>query len=213
MDFFLADLYNYHKGDYYAFVADLENNSDNKAILLINELYAFQGITYYGFPYIQPIMFQEGKWAFEGDTECYKRLQDIDADVLITHDNPFKNNALAYHVKYIPEIWFYGHWHQGSSNKALNYYNCSIRDDRYNMKEDFEIPTVDLETRNSVIEEVFTTMFDNIGKYTALQQYDSSQVKAIKEFLTLNKEYFLKQQEDEIPLPITGDIIDERNED
>lgn len=218
-DFFLADLYNHHKGDYYAFIADLENNSNDKAILLINELYAFQGITFYGFPYIRPIPFQEGKWAFEDDYKnikdigVYSKLENIETDILITHDNPYKNIMLMNFTKNQPKIWFYGHWHDELSNVGLDRYNCSILDNWYNMKEDFEIPTVDLETRNSIIEEVFTTMFDNIGKYTALQQYDSSQVKAIKEFLTLNKEFFLKQQEDEIPLPITGDTIDEGNED
>lgn len=219
-DFFLADLYNHHKGDYYAFIADLENNSNDKAILLINELYAFQGITFYGFPYIRPIPFQEGRWAFEDDYKgeysesVYNNIPKADIDVLITHDTPFKNNCLYTIIDTMsnqPTI-FCGHWHEEKSNETQNIYNCSILNNWYNMKENFDIPTVDIETRNSVIEEVFTTMSDNIGKYTALQQYDSSQVKAIKEFLTLNKEFFLKQQEDEIPLPITGDTIDEGND-
>lgn len=217
-DFLLADLYNHRKGNYYTFVADLEKNSNDKAILLINETYAFQGITYYGFPYIRPVMFQEGKWAFEDNYKgidnigVYSKLKDIETDILITHDNPYKNITLAYYLQHKPKIWFYGHWHEGKSNKQLDYYNCSIRDDRYNMKENFDIPTVDIETRNSVIEEIFTTMFNNIGKYTAIKAYDNFQVNAIKEFLTLNKENLLKQQEDDIPLPITGEVIKEENE-
>lgn len=208
----------YKSNIFYKFIAMLEQYSNNKAILLINEEYKYKGITFHGFPYIRPIEFQEGKWAFEDtykgidDLREYDYLQNIKVDVLITHDNPFKNIMLMNYIKNPPKIWFYGHWHDELSNVGLDRYNCSILDNWYNMKEDFDIPTVDIETRNSVIEEVFTTMSDNIGKYTALQQYDSSQVKAIKEFLTLNKEFFLRQQEDEIPLPITGDTIDEGNE-
>ena len=66
-----------------------------------------------------------------------------------------------------------------------------------------------METRESIIEEIFNVMIDNIPRYTALKCYDNFQVNAIKEYLTLNKEFFLKQQEDEIPQPITGEIIDE----
>ena len=220
MDFYLEELYINHQAHYYAFIADLENKSNDKAILLIDEKYTYKGINFYGFPYIRPIPFQEGKWAFEDDYKnkneigVYRNIPKYDIDVLITHDTPFKNFCLdniieSMHNK--PTI-FCGHWHNGDSDSLQEIYNCSIRDDCYNIKKDFEIPVVEVETEKSKIEEIFDTMINNIPIYTALKHYDNFQVNAIKEYLQLNKEFFLKQQEDEIPLPITGEVIEEEHE-
>jgi len=206
----------YKSNLFYKFIALLEQYSNDKAILLINERYTYKGINFYGFPYIRPIPFQEGKWAFEDDYKginspsVYDTIPKTDIDVLITHDTPFKNNCLDKIAENLPYTTiFYGHWHDGASDEFQEQYNCSIRDDEYNIKEDFEIPVVEVETEKSKIEEIFDTMINNIPMYTALKHYDNFQVNAIKEYLQLNKEFFLKQQEDEIPLPITGDIIDE----
>lgn len=221
-DFFLYDVYKY--GDYFGFVAELENNSNDKAILLIDELYKYKGIKFYGFPYIRPILFQEGKWAFEDDYKgidkpsIYDSLIDKDIDVLITHDSPMKNNCLditIVRMHHKPKTFFYGHWHNGISDSLQEMYNCSILTDHYNKKENFNIPTVEVNTKESIIEEIFSIMLDNIPIYTALKGYDNFQVNAIREYLQLNKEFFLKQQEDEIPLPVTGEVIekDEKDED
>lgn len=219
-DFFLYDVYKY--GDYFGFVAELENNSNDKAILLIDELYKYKGIKFYGFPYIRPIMFQEGRWAFEDDYKgidkpsIYDSLIDKDIDVLITHDSPMKNNCLDNAIERMhhkPKTFFYGHWHEGASDIFQGMYNCSIINNRYSIKENFEIPTVYMNTRESMIEEIFSIMIDNIPIYTALKGYDNFQVNAIKEYLQLNKEFFLKQQEDEIPLPVTGEEIEEDEKD
>lgn len=216
-DFYLEELYINHQAHYYAFVADLENKSNDKAILLIDEKYTYKGINFYGFPYIRPIPFQEGKWAFEdnymgsNDIGVYRTIPKTDIDVLITHDTPIKNFCLDNIIESMqnkPTI-FCGHWHTEDSDNLQKIYNCSIRDDQYNIKKDFEIPVVEVETEKSKIEEILDTMINNIPIYTALKHYDNFQVNAIKEYLQLNKEFFLKQQEDEIPLPITGDIIDE----
>ena len=206
----------YKSNLFYKFIALLEQYSNDKAILLINERYTYKGINFYGFPYIRPIPFQKGKWAFEDDYKdinspsVYDTIPKTDIDVLIIHDTPFKNNCLDKIAENLPYTTiFYGHWHDGASDEFQEQYNCSIRDDEYNIKEDFEIPVVEVETEKSKIEEIFDTMINNIPMYTALKGYDNFQVNAIKEYLRLNKEFFLKQQEDEIPLPITGDIIDE----
>lgn len=206
----------YKSNLFYKFIALLEQYSNDKAILLINERYTYKGINFYGFPYIRPIPFQEGRWAFEDDYKginspsVYDTIPKTDIDILITHDTPFKNNCLDKIAENLPYTTiFYGHWHDGASDEFQEQYNCSIRDDEYNIKEDFEIPVVEVETEKSKIEEIFDIMINNIPMYTALKHYDNFQVNAIKEYLQLNKEFFLKQQEDEIPLPITGDIIDE----
>ena len=209
----------YKSNLFYKFVAVLEQYSNEKAILLINEAYTYKGINFYGFPYIRPIPFQEGRWAFEDDYKnkdeigVYRNIPKYDIDVLITHDTPFKNFCLdniieSMHNK--PTI-FCGHWHNGDSDSLQEIYNCSIRDDYYNIKKDFKIPIVEMETRESTIEEIFNVMIDNVPMYTALKGYDNFQVNAIKEYLKLNKEFFLKQKEDEIPQPITGEVIEEEN--
>ena len=206
----------YKSNLFYKFIALLEQYSNDKAILLINERYTYKGINFYGFPYIRPIPFQEGKWAFEDDYKginspsVYDTIPKTDIDVLITHDTPFKNNCLDKIAENLPYTTiFYGHWHDGASDEFQEQYNCSIRDDEYDIKKDFEIPVVEVETEKSKIEEIFDIMINNIPMYTALKHYDNFQVNAIKEYLQLNKEFFLKQQEDEIPQPITGEVIDE----
>ena len=206
----------YKSNLFYKFIVLLEQYSNDKAILLINERYTYKGINFYGFPYIRPIPFQEGRWAFEDDYKginspsVYDTIPKTDIDVLITHDTPFKNNCLDKIAENLPYTTiFYGHWHDGASDEFQEQYNCSIRDDEYNIKKDFEIPVVEVETEKSKIEEIFDIMINNIPMYTALKHYDNFQVNAIKEYLQLNKEFFLKQQEDEIPLPVTGEVIDE----
>ena len=209
----------YKSNMFYKFIAMLEQYSNNKAILLINEEYEYKGITFYGFPYIRPIGFQEGKWAFEdtykgiNDLGEYNHLQNIKIDVLITHDNPFKNIMLMNYIKNPPKIWFYGHWHEGKDIRELGLYNCSIINNYYNMKTDFDIPTVDIENKDTIIEEIIKEMQLNVSRLTAIRQYDSHQVKAIKDFLEEVKKSIVRQQEDEIPLPITGEVIEEDEKD
>lgn len=210
----------YKSNLFYKFIALLEQYSNDKAILLINERYTYKGINFYGFPYIRPIPFQKGKWAFEDDYKginspsVYDTIPKTDIDVLITHDTPIKNFCLDNIIESMqnkPTI-FCGHWHTKDSDNLQKIYNCSIRDDQYNIKKDFKIPVVEVETEKSKIEEIFDTMINNIPMYTALKHYDNFQVNAIKEYLQLNKEFFLKQREDEIPLPITGEVIEEEHE-
>lgn len=171
-DFYLEELYINHQAHYYAFIADLENKSNDKAILLIDEKYTYKGINFYGFPYIRPVEFQEGKWAFEdnyigvNDIGVYSSIPKAGIDVLITYDTPFKNTCLDNVIESIQDkpIIFCGHWHDMHSDKFQNIYNCSIRDDYYNIKRNFEIPIIDLYPENV---------------------------------------------EDKVPLPVTGEVIEE----
>lgn len=64
-----------------------------------------------------------------------------------------------------------------------------------------------------IIKELFDTMISNIPVYTALKAYDNFQANAIKEYLQLNKDFFLRNNEDETPLSVTGEAIIEDDED
>ena len=210
----------YKSNLFYKFIALLEQYSNDKAILLINEQYTYRGINFYGFPYIRPIPFQESRWAFEDDYRnkdevgVYRNILKYNIDILITHDTPIKNLCLDNIIENMQNklTIFCGHWHEEHSDNLQKIYNCSIRDNQYNIKKDFKIPVVEVETEKSKIEEIFDIMIENIPMYTALKHYDNFQVNAIKEYLQLNKEFFLKQQEDEIPLPVTGEVIEEGHE-
>lgn len=223
-DFFLESLY---KGafpymTYSEFLQQLKDNSNNKAVLLIDSFYSHKGVRFYGFPYIRPIGFQEGKWAFEDDYKgmkfpsIYDHLSSVQTDILITHDNPYNNILLGTSVsnnKTPPKYHLYGHWHDGISQPDKNKYNCSILNDYYNFKKDFVIPEIVMETKKEIIEEVFDMLLNNISMYTALKGYNSTQIEVIKEYITLNRDFFLRDKEDDIPLPITGNVIEEDEKD
>lgn len=49
-----------------------------------------------------------------------------------------------------------------------------------------------------IIEGLFDIMISNIPAYTALKAYDNFQVDAIKDFLELNREFFLNYYKQEI---------------
>ena len=117
------------KTNYNSFKESITANTNGKAILLINESYLYKGKKFFGFPWIQPIEFQEGRWAFEASKEMYENIESC--DILITHDNPDKNKRL---IRVNPELWFYGHWHKADSDLQLKRYNCSILDDNYNLR-------------------------------------------------------------------------------
>lgn len=218
-DFFLEDLYKNKLGDYYEFTDKLKENSNGKAILLIEEVYKYNDVTFYGFPYITPITFQEKKWAFEDSYQGkeepseYDELKDLNVDVIITHDNPFKNHKLTAYLTNKPKYWFYGHWHNGPEDKSINYYNCSILNDLYSLKDNFELPMVEFDMKKDIIKEIFTIMINNIPAYTALKGYDNFQVNAIKEYLKLNMDFFLRDSEDDTPLPVTAEVIEENGKD
>lgn len=61
------------------------------------------------------------------------------------------------------------------------------------------------------ITDMFNLMLSNISMYTALKGYSNFQVNAIKEYLEIHKEFFLRDSEDDIPLPISGEVIEDEH--
>lgn len=171
-DFFLEDAYK--KGYLEELRKDLSARTNGKLEILINSEYTYEGIKFYGCPFIRPIKFQNGRWAFEDDyneesnTCCYDNIPK-DTDVLLTHDNPYYNGILNYLIPKNIKYHLYGHWHEGTSFIKNNKYrhNCSILNNMYNIKDNFKPIVIDV-----------------------------------------NKD-IVPIKEDEIPLPVTGDIIDD----
>lgn len=74
--------------------------TNDKVVFLVDELYEYEGITFYGTPWIAPIHWQT--WAFEDiqneydEYICpYEKIQNC--DILITHENPNYNEKLEHY--------------------------------------------------------------------------------------------------------------------
>lgn len=120
-------------------VAELTND---KFKLLIDELYTYDGVKFYGSPWIAPIYFQ--KWAFESYYPVDDPFENIPkCDILITHENPNYNERLEFGCFGNYKHHFFGHWHDGISYGHLNQYNCSILTDSYMPRERLKIVTID----------------------------------------------------------------------
>lgn len=173
-DFFLEDAYK--RGYLQELKNDLSARTNGKLVILINEEYTYKDVKFYGCPFIRPITFQEGRWAFEDDYDtvedkeksCYDGIPK-DTDILLTHDSPGYNTILGYKKPNSTMYHLFGHWHDGISLPSLREYNCSILNDMYNFKQNFKYQEIDFEREESVT------------------------------------------QEDEIPLPVTADILEEEN--
>lgn len=116
----------------------------DKLEILMDELYVYKGVRFYGTPWINPIHWQ--KWAFELSAyeECpYKQIEEC--DILLTHENPNYNEQLEYYAfgKYMHH--FFGHWHDGISYGHLYQHNCSILNDSYKERKNLKIVTVDID--------------------------------------------------------------------
>lgn len=124
--------------------------SDGKVEMLIDETYEYEGITFYGSPWINPISFQLGRWAFERDWQ--KNPIDIPkCDVLITHDNPYENEALGNLTFGKATYHLYGHWHDGAEEPLKYRFNCSMLNDMYNRKHKFKCVIIDVMTKREFI--------------------------------------------------------------
>lgn len=120
-------------------LAELTND---KFKLLIDELYEYDGVKFYGSPWIRPIQFQ--KWAFESYYPVDDPFENIPkCDILITHENPNYNERLEFGCFGKYKYHFFGHWHDGISYGHLNQYNCSILTDSYMPRERLKIVTID----------------------------------------------------------------------
>ena len=189
-DFFLEDIYK-DTIKFVNFCEDIKASTNNKAILLIDELYTYKGVRFYGFPYVRPIG-PNHYWAFEDnykntfDIGEYNSLENLNCDVLITHDYPGKNGILNYYIEKMQNkpICFGGHWHEVPSNYRLEYYNCCLLDNSYQIKKYFNIPTVETETELETIDKVFNYLYDNISSYS---NTTNDNLSIIKDYLIWSK--------------------------
>ena len=171
-DFYLEYLYK-DKDKYQEFINQIYTLTIGKVEILIDTLTEYKGLKIYGFPWIAKITFQEGKWAFEVQQNT-KYCTIPHCDILITHDSPEYNNTLNYFNYYKPRYWFYGHWHEGSSNLKEYKYNCSILNNYYNLNNK-PLRTVEINMKKT--------------KYELLQEF----AEAIKENLEIdNRENYEK---------------------
>lgn len=115
-----------------------------KLHFLIDQSFEYEGINFYGTPWIDPIEFQENLWAFQvksyKENNPYSKIPNC--DILITHDSPFKNKQLFINSNGKSVYHLYGHWHNGESNPEKGKYNCSRLNEFYSFKKNFEIPTI-----------------------------------------------------------------------
>lgn len=121
-------------------------NTEGKLHFLIDQSFEYERIKFYGTPWINPIDFQENKWAFEiKENNPYSKIPKC--DVLITHDSPFENTKLSVNsVKTKCKYHFFGHWHDGFECHLNGKYNCSRLNDYYSFKKSFEFPTINIDT-------------------------------------------------------------------
>lgn len=140
-DFYLEHLYNNNLFE--EFRIEMSKNTNNKLVFLINQSCEYEGIKFYGTPWIKPIEFQEDRWAFSR-LDTYEDIPQC--DVLLTHDNPFCNLPLDVFSFGKSKYHLYGHWHDGSSDANSGRYNCSRLDDCYNFKKNYEFIVLDIMT-------------------------------------------------------------------
>lgn len=140
-DFIIEDAYN--RKYLNELKQDIYVRTDDKLTILIDELYTYEDIKFYGTPWIKPIEFQEDRWAFSR----FDTYEDIpQCDILLTHDNPFCNEALDVFSFGKSKYHLYGHWHDGSSDINSGRYNCSRLNDCYNFKKNYEFVVLDIMT-------------------------------------------------------------------
>ena len=150
-DFFLERMYTECWG---WFKDRMRRLSNKKLEFLIDESFYYEDIHFYGTPWIEPIEFQEGKWAFEHPEGDKYYIQIPICDVLITHDNPYKNNKLNVCCWWKSEYHLFGHLHDGEDDSLRGKFNCSILDDMYNRKKKFKCVIIDIMTEKEAIAKV-----------------------------------------------------------
>ena len=140
--------------------------TQGKLHFLIDQSYEYKGIKFYGTPWIEPIDFQRNKWAFENynsnPDNPYSKIPEC--DVLITHDNPIKNELLNIESWNQCRYHFYGHWHDGESIPEKGKYNCSRLNDYYSFKKNFVYPTINVEPMEKTKYEILQEFAKEIKK-------------------------------------------------
>lgn len=195
-DFYLENKLKEWKG----FVEDYEIYTDGKVRFLVDELFNYEGVSFYGTPWINPILF--GKWAFEYSTDevednPFEKIPKC--DILLTHDNPNHNHSLGHYCFGKYKHHLFGHWHDGTSYKHLGQHNCSILDDYYNLKKDLNIVTVDIMKKedNAIKIEFIEYLKLIIRDYFRLNGDKPLTLEELNTFFDMQKEFIESSEEDE----------------
>lgn len=195
-DFYLENKLKEWKG----FVEDYEIYTDGKVRFLADELFNYEGVSFYGTPWINPILF--GKWAFEYSTNeiednPFEKIPKC--DILLTHDNPNHNHSLGHYCFGKYKHHLFGHWHDGTSYKHLGQHNCSILDDYYNLKKDLNIVTVDIMKKedNDIKIEFIEYLKLIIRDYFRLNGDKPLTLEELNTFFDMQKEFIESSEEDE----------------
>ena len=206
-DFFLERMY----AECWGWFKDRMQLLTNKKLeFLIDESFYYEDVHFYGTPWIEPISFQEGRWAFERDFN-ENPIEIPKCDVLLTHDNPYKNenvrvsNSIAtYHL--------FGHWHDGEDNSILCRFNCSILDDMYNRKKKFKcviikiesIKNLDIPTLDYVIMQVKESGLFSCPKSNEIAKHNEGLLAVLESLKNEDNPV----PEDEIPWDTSADILE-----
>lgn len=176
--------------------------TQGKLHFLIDQSYEYEGIKFYGTPWIEPIDFQRNKWAFENynpnPDNPYSKIPEC--DVLITHDNPIENELLNIESWNQCRYHFYGHWHDGESIPEKGKYNCSRLNDCYSFKKHFVYPTINIEPMEKTKYEILQGFIEELKKNLVI----SNEADKLR-IITQIDETFVKfldnprDKEDEIP--------------
>lgn len=206
-DFYLERMYNECWGWFKDHMSLLSNK---KLEFLIDESFYYENVHFYGTPWIEPITFQKGKWAFERDFNDNPLLIPK-CDVLLTHDNPYKNPHIRVSNSHTPYHLF-GHWHDGEDNPILCRFNCSILDDMYNRKKKFKciiikiesMKNLDIPTLDYVIMKVKESGLFSCPKSNEIAKHNEG-LLAVLESLKNEDGPVL---EDEIPWDTSADVLE-----
>lgn len=161
-DFYLEQLYKEDK--WIEFCDYMAITTNGKLHFLIDQSYYYKGIHFYGCPWIEPISFQIGKWAFENNNfnhdNPYSKIPEC--DILITYDSPINNELLNIESWHKCKYHFYGHWHEGASMPDKEKYNCSILNDFYNLKANYNFIEINMKTKYELLQEFAEEIKDNL---------------------------------------------------
>lgn len=186
--------------------------TNKKLEFLIDESFYYEDIHFYGTPWIEPISFQEGRWAFEhpeGD-EYYAKIPKC--DVLITHDNPYKNNKLSHYCWNKCDYHLFGHWHNGEDDSIRGKFNCSILDDMYNRKKKFKCVIIDIKPMKKLWIPTLEYILDAIKECSLFTCPKSNEIAKHNESILAMLESLKNEDgpvpEDEIPWDTSADVLE-----
>lgn len=184
--------------------------SNKKLEFLIDESFYYEDVHFYGTPWIEPIGFQEGRWAFEKDFNENPVLIPK-CDVLLTHDSPYKNGILGANSA-IAEYHLFGHWHDGEDNSLLGRFNCSILDDMYNRKKKFKCVIIDIKPMKKLWIPTLEYILDALKECSLFACPKSNEIAKHNEGILAMLESLKNEDgpvpEDEIPWDTSADILE-----